>query len=42
MSGGHDTISGLVELQMLDMPTADLGAPAYRKIDFEVLPRGLL
>ena len=25
-----------LELQVLDMPTADLGAPAYRKIDFEV------
>lgn len=27
---------GCFQWQVLDMPTADLGAPAYRKIDFEV------
>ena len=25
-----------LHFKVLDMPTADLGAPAYRKIDFEV------
>ena len=28
---------GCTWTQVLDMPTADLGAPAYRKIDFEVI-----
>jgi seryl-tRNA synthetase len=28
-----------LHFKVLDMPTGDLGAPAYRKIDFEVLCR---
>ena len=30
-----------LHFKVLDMPTGDLGAPAYRKIDFEVLRRGI-